>query len=242
MATPTRFPASKSILLVWILNIIVPGLGNVYASGLSALRWLIIGFLIRVFVSHTGVLLGVYVLFSLIATGEIFAVSEPPKPPKKKDIQKLRSRLTESAPKAINAPSESLMSTFGVRHIQPPEDINELTDEFVRKHLEPGNHAEPNQAYEDLHAGQITYDALSSANTPYTFGSLAFEALSLPEPLKYEFPEFTFDSLDYQTVGASPPESGLSSGTGSPSCPHCGINSQNDFSFCLSCGHAYAIG
>lgn len=245
MASPTRFPASKSILLVWILNIFILGLGNIYASGLSALRWLIIGILIRVFVHQLGVLLGAYVLLSLIAMGEIIAVSGLPKPPKTKKIQELQSRHPDKWPKAVNAPSESLMSTRKIRHEEPPENLDELTDEFVRQHLvqKESHAASPEQAiahYDDLHAGQLTYDALSA--TPFSFDTPKIEFFSLPE-MKYEFPEYKFDSLDYQNVGAGAPASTLPSTQNTAfACPHCGVQGQHDFSFCLSCGHAYAIG
>jgi|GEM_PF-5465677 len=249
MASPTRFPASKSIWLVWILNIFILGLGNVYASGLSALRWLIIGVLIRVFVHHPGVLLGAYVLLSLIGMGEIIAGSAPPsKAQGEKSTRELRSKFTNQTPKAINAPPESLISTFKVRHEQQPENLEQITDDFVRKHLVKDEPAAVNteqispQAYEDLHAGQLTHDAFAARHTPYSFDTPAIEPLSIPQPLNYEFPEYKFDTLDYQSVGSTPISTLPSTQGNAFTCPHCGTSVQHDFSFCLSCGHAYAIG
>lgn len=230
MATPIRH-ASKSIILVWILNFFIPGLGNVYATGLSALRYLVVGILIRLFVSHPGVVLGASVLASLIATGEIIAVAEPK--PSKKPGEQPRGYI-RTRPHAINAPPESILSTLKVPHEQSPQEI---IDEYAHKHPElqeepqvkpVANAYEPasNVNYDDIHAGELTYNVL--AGSPNT--------LEIPEP-KYEFPELQFDSLNYQKIGTPTIIENVAF-----NCPHCGTSGQNDFSFCLSCGHAYAIG
>ncbi|MBX9878283.1 MAG: hypothetical protein K2Y22_07470 [Candidatus Obscuribacterales bacterium] len=248
MVSPVRFPASKSILLVWILNIFLLGVGNVYASGLSALRWLVIGVLIRIFMSeHFGVLLGAYVVLSIIATTEIAAESALSRPPKKKpkDIQ---PSYTRSRPKAINAPPESLRSTLKVSHETPPENVNEFTDEFVRSHLQQNVCAQPivsptdpdavnNLGYGDIKAGQFMYDTIATHSDPYATEVRAIERMPMPEPLNYDFGEYKFDSLNYKDIGTQ-----VNSKNAAFACPHCGINGQHDFSFCLSCGHAYAIG
>lgn len=234
MSSPIRHPASKSILLVWILNLFLPGLGNVYGSGLSALRWLVIGILIRVFVSHLGVLFAAYVLLSLIATGEIIAVSGLPDPTKKKSLSEIKAGRRK--PKAINAPSDSLLSTLNSSHAAKNE---ELTDEFVRSHLQREEQAAAvakradavnNLGYGDIRAGKLTSDTLDSSQS-------LVSSPSMPEPYQYNVQQYTYDSLDYKSMGTLPMAQGAAF-----TCPHCGINGQNDFSFCLSCGHAYAIG
>lgn len=203
-----------------------------YASGLSALKWLIVGILLRIFVSHLGILVGAYVLLSLIATSEIIAVSGLPKP-SRKNLAEPRS-YTRIRPQAINAPPESLLSTMKVQHEQSPKEI---IDEYARSHpdaQEPVQATAPEIAYEshsslnydDIHAGELTYDILAD-------NSNSIEVL---EP-KYEFQEFKFDSLNYQTIGAQATTENVAF-----NCPHCGASGQNDFSFCLGCGHAYAIG
>lgn len=249
MASPVRFPASKSVLLVWILNIFLPGVGNVYASGLSALRWLVIGVLIRIFMSeHLGVLLGAYVVLSIIATTEIAAASGLSRPPKKKS-KNIQPSYVRSRPKAINAPPESLRSTLAVAHETPPENINELTDEFVRSHLQQTtNNAQPieiptdpdavnNLGYGNIKAGQFTYDTIAIHSDPYATEVQAIQPMPMQEPLSYDFGEYKFDTLNYKDMGTQ-----VNSDNAAFACPHCGVNGQNDFSFCLSCGHAYAIG
>ena len=245
MSSPTRHPASKSIWLVWILNIFLLGIGNVYASGLSALKWLVIGILIRVFVTHLGVLFGAYVLLSLIGMGEIIAVSGTPNPTKRKAMKE--PNYTRRQPKAINAPAELLGSRLKVTHEKPPENLDNLTDEFVRNHLRQGGdlqsaaataHADTvnNLGYGDIQAGQLTYETAGGSND-YTYDVPALEPLVMPEPFNYDFQQYKPEEMNYKVLG--------STGKVEPAdftCPHCGINGQNDFSFCLSCGHAYAIG
>lgn len=235
MSSPIRHPASKSILLVWILNIFLPGLGNVYGSGLSALHWLVIGILLRIFVSHLGVQFAASVLLSLIATGEIIATSGLSSATKKKGLSEAKPGVFSRRTKAINAPTESLLSTLQ----GSATDAEELTDEFVRSHLQRTEEAAAvakredavnNLGYGDIRAGKLTYDTLDSSQS-------LVSSPGMPEPYQYNFQQYKFDSLDYQKVGTVP----VADGEGF-TCPHCGVNGQTDFSFCLSCGHAYAIG
>ncbi len=221
------------------------GLGNIYAGGLSALRWLIIGILIRVFVTHLGVLFASYVFLSLIGMGEIIAVSGLPNPTKKKTLQEPNYKRRK--PQAINAPTELLSPRLKVSHEKPPENLDNLTDEFVRNHLRQGGdlqsaaataHADTvnNLGYGDIQAGKLTYETAGSSHN-YSYELPVLEPLAMPESFNYDFQPYKPEEFSYQTLG--------SIATVEPAdftCPHCGVNGQNDFSFCLSCGHAYAIG
>lgn len=259
----------KNMVVVWLINLIYPGAGNLYVSGNSWFGWgpLASCFLIQQLFHGFGLWL---VLYTITAFAASIVVS----------MQKLRLKQLEAPPgtgsfKAVNS-GEERAGSASLNDGQEPDKLAYPTADFERKlreadaalkgaKREPGrdydttvkqwlSHSEsPHQTYpaamldgKTQGLGQPPAQAALGLThyQPYLPDSSATGGSQLQDPAGDSGAPGTAAGNTAGGIAAestTPAPTQESSGTAAEACKRCGAKRDHDFSFCLSCGHSYAF-